>query len=248
MSDFRPIQRRSPNFNQRPKDSVIDMLVLHYTGMNSANSALKELCNPNKKVSAHYLVDEDGKCFQLVDEANRAWHAGESRWAGNSDVNGYSIGIELVNPGHEFGYRPFPEEQMHSLETLVRYLLNRHSIPAQKILGHSDVAPSRKRDPGELFNWHRLATNGIGLWPNQKYDHIPMAGNLLKFGMSGTAVTEIQKQLSYFGYNIQITGHYDLQMKEVVTAFQRHFRPQEINGVFDTLCSDLLLDLLDQIE
>ena len=248
MNNFRPIQLRSPNFNQRPKGSVIDMLVLHYTGMVSAGSALNDLCDSSKKVSAHYLVDEGGKCFQLVDEANRAWHAGESSWAGNSDVNSYSIGIELANPGHEFGYKPFPETQMRSLETLLRAILSRHSIPAHKILGHSDVAPSRKQDPGELFDWQRLATNDIGLWPNQKHDQISMEGNLLKFGMNGTAVRDLQKQLSYFGYNIEITGNYDLQTKEVVIAFQRHFRSQQINGVFDSLCLNLLLDLLDQID
>ena len=247
MLDFKPIQRRSPNFNQRPRGSVIDMLVLHYTGMSSAQSAVKELCDPNKKVSAHYLVDEDGTCFQLVDEANRAWHAGESSWAGNSDVNGWSIGIELVNPGHEIGYRPFPETQMSSLETLVTSILSRHSIPAHKILGHSDVAPSRKRDPGELFDWHRLAANGIGLWPNQKHDQTSMRGKPLQFGMNGNAVTKLQKQLTHFGYNVEITGNYDHQMKEVVIAFQRHFRSHQIDGVFDSLCLDLLSDLLEQI-
>ena len=248
MSDFKPIQRQSPNFNQRPKGTVIDMLVLHYTGMTNASSALKKLCDSNKKVSAHYPVDEVGNCFQLVDEVNRAWHAGESSWAGNSDVNGCSIGIELVNPGHEFGYRPFPEIQMRSLEMLMRDILSRHSILAHKILGHSDVSPSRKRDPGELFDWHRLAANGFGLWPHQKHDHIFTDEKPLQFGMNGTAVTDLQKQLTYFGYNIEITGYYDHQTKEVVIAFQRHFRSQQIDGVFDSLCMDLLLDLLNQIE
>jgi len=248
MSNFRPTQQRSPNFNRRPSGSLVDMLVLHYTGMKSAHSALKKLCDPNQKVSAHYLVNEDGKCFQLVDEANRAWHAGESSWSGNNDVNGWSIGIELVNPGHEFGYRPFPETQMRSLETLMKNILSRHSVPAHKILGHSDVAPSRKRDPGELFDWHRLAKNGIGIWPKRQQDPVSINQKPLRLGMSGVSVTNLQNRLSQFGYNIETTGHYDHQMKEVVIAFQRHFRSQQIDGVFDSFCLCLLLDLLNQIE
>ena len=248
MSNFRLIQRRSPNFNHRVKDYVIDILVLHYTGMSSSHAALEELCNPYKKVSAHYLIDEDGKCFQLVDEVNRAWHAGRSSWAGNNDVNDRSIGIELVNPGHEFGYRPFPETQMYSLEMLVKDILSRHPIPPHKILGHSDVAPSRKRDPGELFDWHRLAANGIGLWPNQQHDRVSVNVKPIQLGMRGTAVTDIQKKLSYFGYNIKTTGHYDRRMQDVVIAFQRHFRPKQVDGVFDWLCRDLLSDLISQIE
>ena len=223
MLNFNLIQQQSPNFNNRIKNYEIDMLVLHYTGMVSTQDALERLCNPSTEVSAHYLIDEGGEIYRLVSEERRAWHAGVSSWRGAKDVNGCSIGIELVNPGHEFGYRPFPEIQMRSLEMLMRDILSRHSILAHKILGHSDVSPSRKRDPGELFDWHRLAANGFGLWPHQKHDHIFTDEKPLQFGMNGTAVTDLQKQLTYFGYNIEITGYYDHQTKEVVIAFQRHF-------------------------
>ena len=247
MSNFRLIQRRSPNFDQRINDCVIDMLVLHYTGMINADMALQRLCNSDAKVSAHYFIDEKGECFQLVEEANRAWHAGKSSWAGSSDINSRSIGIELVNAGHELDYKPFPEAQMNSLERLAKDIIIRHVIPAHRILGHSDIAPSRKRDPGELFDWRRLASIGIGLWSNKKYA-TSTDGETLGPGMSGKAVSQAQQKLSYFGYHIEKTGHYDPATQEVVTAFQRHYRPERVDGLFDSLCWDRLLDLLSQIE
>ena len=157
----------SPNFDARPPGARIDMLVLHYTGMVSAEAAIERLCDPAAKVSAHYLIDEDGAVRRLVDENHRAWHAGEASWRGKSDINARSLGIELVNPGHEFGYRPFPEAQMAALEALAQDILARHTIEARNVVGHSDVAPRRKTDPGELFDWRRLAEAGIGLWPGK---------------------------------------------------------------------------------
>ncbi len=159
------VERPSPNHDARPDGQAVDILLLHYTGMKSAEAALARLCDPAAKVSAHYVIDEDGTLTRLVDEARRAWHAGVSSWAGDSGVNARSIGIELVNPGHEFGYRPFPAPQMAALTALARDILARHAIPPQRVLGHSDVAPTRKQDPGELFDWEALAAAGIGLWP-----------------------------------------------------------------------------------
>src|SRR6185295_12446838 len=150
----------SPNFDMRSRDVPIDILLLHYTGMESAAAAVARLCHPAAKVSAHYTVDEDGTVYAHVPEEHRAWHAGQSYWAGARDINGRSIGIEIVNPGHEFGYRPFTEQQIGAVIHLSKEILARHSIPAQRVLGHSDVAPARKIDPGELFPWGGLALAG----------------------------------------------------------------------------------------
>src|SRR4029077_12116286 len=155
----------SPNHDARPEGGRVDMLVLHYTGMKTAAEAIDRLCDPAAKVSAHYAIDEDGTVWRLVEESRRAWHAGVSFWQGTRDVNAASIGIELVNPGHDWGYRAFPDAQMVALETLCHGLLLRHPIPRDRVVGHSDVAPLRKQDPGELFDWPRLAEAGIGLWP-----------------------------------------------------------------------------------
>jgi len=159
------IKSPSPNQEPRPQGTVIDMLVIHYTGMQTGRAALERMCDPEAKVSAHYMIEEDGRLFQLVPEEARAWHAGVSYWRGNRDINSRSIGIELVNPGHEFGYRPFPEAQMAALIALAQGILGRHAIPARNVVGHADVAPTRKQDPGELFDWQRLAEAGVGQWP-----------------------------------------------------------------------------------
>lgn len=203
----------SPNHDARPGGAAIDMVVLHYSGMETADAALARLCDPAAKVSAHYLIDEDGAVRRLVAEERRAWHAGVACWRGLSDVNGRSLGIELVNPGHEFGYRPFPEAQMAALEELARGILARHPIEARNVVGHSDVAPRRKMDPGELFDWPRLAAAGIGLWP----DSAPA---------DEADADEVKAMLADFGYE---TG--DLGM--TVMAFQRHFRPGRVDGRVD---------------
>ncbi|MCP5366937.1 MAG: N-acetylmuramoyl-L-alanine amidase [Hyphomicrobiales bacterium] len=200
------------------------MLVLHYTGMRTAAAALDRLCDPAAKVSAHYLVDEDGAVHALVAEDRRAWHAGVASWRGAADVNGRSVGIELVNPGHEFGYRPFPDAQMAALADLARGVLARHPIPPRNVVGHSDVAPDRKQDPGELFDWQWLAGQGIGLWPGA-----PLAGE------EGDA----EPLLRAYGY-----GSGD---GAAVAAFQRHFRPARVDGAADAETLGLLRALLAQV-
>jgi N-acetylmuramoyl-L-alanine amidase len=216
---MRRIERPSPNHDSRD-GAAIDMLVLHYTGMTSAEAALDRLCDPAAKVSAHYLIDEDGTVYALVPEDRRAWHAGVAHWAGQSDINSRSIGIELVNPGHEFGYRAFPEPQIAALIPLCHSILVRHPIPSARVLGHSDGAPARKQDPGELFPWARLAKAGIGLWPEKRESELgPEA--LARFGYDPAAPQD-----------------------KVIIAFQRHFRPRLLDGVWDSECAGLLAGLL----
>ena len=208
----------SPNFGPRPDGIVIDMLVIHYTGMPSGVAALRRLCDPAAEVSAHYLIEEDGRLFRLVDEAERAWHAGAGLWRGDSNINDRSIGIELVNPGHEYGYRPFPAAQMAALIGLARDILARHPIPAQNVVGHSDVAPMRKQDPGELFDWRALAAAGIGAWPDAPGDG--------DGGDVGTLLTDI-------GYDSS-----DLEL--ALVAFQRRYLPARVDGQLDA-------DVLNQL-
>jgi N-acetylmuramoyl-L-alanine amidase len=213
------VERPSPNFDDRD-GAAIDMLVLHYTGMASGAAALARLCDPIAKVSAHYTIDEDGTVYAMVPEDRRAWHAGVAHWAGDSNINSRSIGIELVNPGHEFGYRAFAEAQIAALTTLCHSILVRHLIPSARVLGHSDVAPARKDDPGELFPWARLAKAGIGLWPQATPSHF-------------TA-----EALAHFGYDPAAP------QDKVITAFQRHFRTRKIDGEWDGECAALLAGLL----
>jgi len=227
------IARPSPNFNDRKSDAV-DMLVLHYTGMQSCDAALERLCDPQAKVSAHYLIDEDGQIYRLVAEEHRAWHAGVSCWASERDVNSRSIGIELVNPGHEFGYRKFPQPQMQALMELCREILTRHPIPPQRVLGHSDVAPGRKTDPGELFDWEWLAVQGVGIWPGAKNLNPAMQPDILG----------LQSDLAQFGYDVPQTGILGTQTRAVITAFQRHFRPSKVDGVADAELAVILSQLL----
>lgn len=219
---MRILERPSPNHDARLADGVVDMLILHYTGMESAAAALDRLCSAEAKVSAHYLIDEDGTVWRLVAEERRAWHAGVSSWRGRSDINSASIGIELVNPGHEFGYRPFPEPQMAALEALGRDILPRHPILPWHVLGHSDVAPQRKTDPGELFDWPRLARAAIGLWPDFTLLPPPAA-----------TIAELQEQLAAIGYETPRTGVADAATAQVIAAFQRHFRPSCCDGKAD---------------
>jgi len=216
---MRRMDRPSTNHDDRGA-VVIDMLVLHYTGMKTAEEAVARLCDPAAKVSAHYTIDEDGTIYAHVPEARRAWHAGAAFWAGVTDINARSIGIELVNPGHEFGYREFAEDQIASLITLCHSILMRHPIPSWRVLGHSDVAPARKEDPGELFPWVRLAKAGIGLWPQ-------------------SAASDIGAEaLSRFGYDP------NAPQDKVIAAFQRHFRPKKLDGQWDSECAGLLASLL----
>jgi len=221
-------ERPSPNHDARPAGGAVDILLLHYTGMRSAAAALERLCDPDAKVSAHYLIDEDGSVARLVAEDRRAWHAGVACWAGAIDVNARSIGIELVNPGHEWGYRPFPSAQMAALIDLARDILARHPIPPGRVLGHSDVAPNRKQDPGELFDWAGLAAAGIGLWPGAPPPLDPLPPE-----------SELRAQLAAFGYCTEAAP-----LEAVVTAFQRRFRPAPLSGVMDGDCAARLAALL----
>ena len=224
------IDSPSPNHDTRPAGGPIDILLLHYTGMPSAAEALARLRDPAAKVSAHYMIDEDGSTHRLVAEERRAWHAGEACWAGARDINARSIGIELVNPGHEFGYRPFPEPQMLALIALAKDILARHPIPPRRVLGHADVAPLRKEDPGELFDWQRLAAEGIGIWPEPDGDISDQAPDIAR----------LQSQLASVGYCLERTGILDDQTRAVLRAFQRHFRPAAVTGEIDKETADLL--------
>lgn len=217
---MRFVDRPSPNHDARPPGQAVDILLLHYTDMASAEAALERLCDPAAKVSAHYCVDEDGTVLRLVDEARRAWHAGVSSWAGADDINARSIGVELVNPGHSCGYRPFPEAQMAALIALATEVLARHPIPPGRVLGHSDVAPTRKRDPGERFDWRALAAAGIGLWP-ETTEPVPA---------DAPDIAAVQAKLARFGYAVPRHGRLDSGTRAVVAAFQRHFRPADVSG------------------
>lgn len=228
-------ERLSPNHDARPAGQAVDILLLHYTGMRSAAAALDRLVDPTARVSAHYLIEEDGETWRLVPEDRRAWHAGVSHWAGATDINARAIGIELANPGHEFGYRPFPEAQMAALEPLATAILGRHPIPRHRVLGHADVAPMRKEDPGELFDWPRLARAGLAIWPSGPIE--PRVWS----------IAEAQAALAGFGYGVPRSGHLDLETRKVVTAFQRHFRPWQLSGEPDAECCGILAALLAEI-
>ena len=214
----------SPNFDER--DQKVSMIVLHYTGMPDAASAIDRLRDPEAKVSCHYLVDEDGAILRMVPEEKRAWHSGRSFWRGNPNVNGASIGIELVNPGHEWGYRPFPEPQMAALLPLLADIVDRYDIARANIVGHSDVAPARKEDPGEYFDWARLARHGLAL-PR------PTRGLMDPLWTDGGFLLALER----FGYDVS-------DRAAAVTAFQRRFRPELIDGTVDGECRSLLLALL----
>lgn len=221
-------QHASPNHDQRTL--TVDMLLLHYTGMQTGQAALDRLCDPQWKVSSHYLVEEDGRVFQLVDEARRARHAGVSFWRGETDNNSRSVGIEIVNPGHEWGYRAFPEAQISAVIELSQAILSRHDIPAGHVVGHSDVAPDRKTDPGELFPWGLLAENGIGIAPPVIHE-----GGRLLISADGESEVAVRAQslLSQIGYDVPSTGLWDPHSITNMTAFQRHFYPQRLDGLVD---------------
>ena len=217
------IERPSANFDPRREGAPVDILVLHYTGMRTAEAALQRLCDLEAKVSSHYTIDEEGRVYRHVDESNRARHAGVSWWAGERDVNSRSIGIELVNPGHEFGYVPFPQAQIAALIELARGILGRYPIPPQRVVGHSDVAPDRKMDPGELFPWQQLAQAGIGLFP----DGLAPTTSL----SAGVEEETFASMLSDYGYGVP--PDVDIPLATIVTAFQRHFRPEKLDGIID---------------
>ncbi len=214
----------SPNWDERALP--VSMVVLHYTGMPTAEEALARLCDPAAKVSAHYMIDEDGTVTALVPEAKRAWHAGSAYWRGITDVNSASIGIELVNPGHDWGYRPFPDAQMEALLPLLADIVDRHDISPTNVVGHSDVAPARKQDPGELFDWQRLARLRLAL-------PVPKPKMRLVYDNPGAFYLALER----FGYDIT-------DGRAAVRAFQRRWRPKVIDGEIDGQIGGLLFELL----
>lgn len=218
------LDHSSANHGPRPDGMTVDMLLLHYTGMRSAEEALTRLCDPASEVSAHYLIDEGGAIYRLVDEGRRAWHAGLAFWAGETDINSRSIGVEIANPGHEFGYRAFPEIQMRALKGLCLDILSRHPIPARRVLGHSDVAPGRKEDPGELFDWAGLAEAGIGVWP---------VSDTAPADFEAPFIQKIQSDLARLGYGVEATGLMNAETRSALLAFQRHWLPDGMTGARD---------------
>ena len=221
------VHRHCPSPNHDARQHPVSMVVLHYTEMESADAALARLCDPDAKVSAHYLITEAGEAIALVPEAERAWHAGVSCWRGVRDVNSASIGIELDHPGHALGYRPFAEAQIDALLPLLAWIVERHDIPRANVVGHSDVAPARKIDPGELFPWARLARHRLCL---ARPDRLPLG---TPFANDGAFLLALER----FGYDIA-------EPEAAVAAFQRRWRPEHIDGVIDGETGAILFQLL----
>lgn len=232
----------SPNHDER-KGGPPDMLLLHYTGMQDGASALERLTSADSKVSSHYVVFEDGCIVQCVPESRRAWHAGVSFWAGETDNNSRAIGIEIVNGGHDFGYPNFPRRQVAAVITLCRAILARNAIPADRVLAHSDIAPSRKQDPGEKFPWNLLSESNIGHWVRPA--PLTLDGQAFRPGDKGENIRRMQRAIASYGYGIEETGVYDEQTKTVVAAFQRHFRQEQVDGIADASTMLTLRALLE---
>ncbi|GEP04150.1 N-acetylmuramoyl-L-alanine amidase [Methylobacterium oxalidis] len=230
----------SPNHGERLGPPP-DMLILHYTGMETASGALQRLANPVAEVSAHYFVFEDGRVVQMVPEGRRAWHAGAAAWKGERDVNSRSIGVEIAHPGHAGGLPPYPDAQIEAVIALGRDIAARWRIPPERVLAHSDVAPERKEDPGEVFPWDRLARAGLG-------HHVPAAplrdGRFFAQGDAGQPIEALQAMLGLYGYDLPVTGLFDARTHAVVTAFQRHFRQARVDGVADASTITTLRDLI----
>lgn len=227
------ISKPSPNFDERTLP--VSLLILHYTGMKTGAEALERMCNPEAKVSAHYMVEEDGRVFQMVDEEKRAWHAGVSEWVGETNINSASIGIEIVNGGHDWpqmdgSLPPYPDVQITALIPLCKAIMSRHNIGARSVLGHSDIAPARKQDPGEHFPWADLSAAGIGRFP---LSIEPDRRVLFGAGSRDRGVAIFQRGLAEIGYSARVTGVMDEDTRLVTAAFQRRYRPSQIDGVVD---------------
>ena len=239
----------SPNHGERKLSDGTpgrrpDMLILHYTGMPVAGEALQWLCNPVSQVSSHYFVFENGHTLQLVPEERRAWHAGAGHWAGETDINSCSIGIEIANPGHPGGLPDFTPEQITATLNLCRDICERWNIPPERVLAHSDIAPGRKIDPGEKFPWRLFAEAGVGLWTEPQ----PIrGGRFFARGDGGQPVEALQSMLSLYGYGVEITGHYCEKTEGAVAAFQRHFRPALVDGIADFSTIDTLHRLISEL-
>jgi N-acetylmuramoyl-L-alanine amidase len=223
----------------------VDSLILHYTGMTTGDAARARLLDPTSEVSCHYLVWEDGRIEQMVAEMDRAWHAGRSSWGGETDINSVSIGIEIVNPGHDGGCPPYPAAQIDALIALAKDICARHRIVKRRVLAHSDVAPGRKMDPGEYFPWAILAAAGIGVWRDT--DPTPSSEPPLSIRSNGAPVLALQRRLSAFGYACPTNGVFDPATVDAVVAFQRHYDPRRIDGIADGRTS-MLLDALLTLE
>jgi N-acetylmuramoyl-L-alanine amidase len=259
MIAARIVSRPSPNCDARPDGARVDMLVMHYTGMKTAEEAMARLCDPVARVSSHYTVDTDGTIYAHVPEEMRAWHAGISWWAGEANVNGSSVGIEIVNPGHEFGYVEFPQVQIAAVIDIACEIMARHRIAPARVVGHSDVAPARKEDPGELFPWAELADFGVGFWPFEKLAPLSLAhqmaaplwgdrssrGDATVSLLNEADVQEFVNKLRDFGYGVP--PEVDVPLEKVVCAFQRHWRPWKIDGVIDEESAYRLAILLDAL-
>lgn len=244
--DFKGAQvRQSPNCGERRNGRRPDMLVMHYTGMATAQEALDWLCSGESQVSSHYFVNEEGLITQMVPESVRAWHAGESNWQGETDTNSASIGIEIAHVGHRDDDTPgFPDAQINAVIELSRDILERNPIPAQRVLAHSDIAPMRKQDPGETFPWERLHAEGIGHW----VEPLPVGGGrFFQEGDSGQPVEALQTMLALYGYGLEVDGIYSAETSAVVRAFQRHFRPARVDGVADASTIGTLHKLLSEL-
>jgi N-acetylmuramoyl-L-alanine amidase len=235
----------SPNFGERRGYARPDCIVLHYTGMPTAESALALLTAPAGEVSCHYFIWESGEIAQLVPERKRAWHAGIGQWNGVRDVNSASIGVEIVNPGHDGGLPAFPQAQIDATIALVRNIAARWAIRPERVLAHSDLAPARKRDPGERFPWNALARAGVGHW----VEPAPIVdGARFGLGQEGPPIRALQAMLALYGYGIELTGVYDAQTRDVVAAFQRHFRPARVDGAADASTVATLRALIDGLK
>jgi N-acetylmuramoyl-L-alanine amidase len=243
MSALQIEERPSPNHGERT-DAPTDILLLHYTGMPNDDQALAWLCDPRSKVSAHYFVHQDGRVVALVPEDRRAWHAGESRWGTSHDINSRAIGIEIANGGHSGGLPAYPDAQIEGVIALCRDILSRHEIPPHRVLAHSDVAPGRKLDPGERFPWDRLAAAGVGHYvePATIAD-----GRFFQKGDEGAPIEALQAMLALYGYGIEIGGTFDQRTEDMVAAFQRHFRPERVDGIADRSTIETLKKLLEAL-
>ncbi len=235
MPDSRIKFLPSPNFDERKLPVTI--LVLHYTGMETGQAAIDRLKDPEAKVSAHYVVEEDGNIIQMVQDNDRAWHAGVSSWNGLSDINSASIGIEIVNGGHDYGLPDYPEEQIGAVLWLSQAIIKRHNIKPRNVVGHSDVAPGRKIDPGEKFPWHLLAAEGIGLWPESASEDQRI---LFEDGDRDRGISAAQMGLANIGYGAEVTGIMDDKTIAVIEAFQRRYRPSRIDGKIDVQTLDII--------
>ncbi len=229
--EFTP--RESPNFDERKLP--VTVLVLHYTGMESGQVAIDRLCDPDAKVSAHYVVEENGQIWKLVDEKDRAWHAGVSQWRGITDLNSASIGIEIVNGGHDFGLPEFPKGQINAVIELSKAIMERHAI--EHIVGHSDIAPERKQDPGEKFPWAQLAEEGIGSWPEGISDDRRV---LFEAGSRDRGMAIIQSGLAHIGFEAHVSGVLDEKTRLIVASLQRRYRPDQIDGQVDVQTLEII--------